>query len=290
MIAKVFSILTLLIAGAAAFLGFKGHEMVGALQDDLKGTKNKLATEVREHTKTKDTLKKTQEELEATKADLESTRGKLRETETALAAAKTELDATKTMLAAKEQELAKIKLEVERIGGPGKIEELAKQIADLAGKSKEQEAKIGTLEKEKIELGNAVSSLENTLKEKEDKIAKDGVKIKRWETNFMEKGTRGRVMAVNPGWGFAVISIGDKQGAAANKVIVVGRGGQAIGKLKITSVETNQSIADIIPGSFVKGTYVEPGDDVIFTGDDKVKLEVAPGSPAVVPASDLPAR
>lgn len=289
MIAKVFSTLTLLIAGAAAFLGFKGHEMVGALQDDLKGTKNKLATEVREHTKTKDTLKKTQEELEATKADLESTRGKLRETETSLAAAKTELDATSKKLADKEAELAGIKDSLKDFS-PDQLKSLKATIEEMTAKSKDQEAKIGTLEKEKIELTNAVSSLETTVKEKEDKIAKDGVKIKRWETNFMEKGTRGRVMAVNPGWGFAVISIGDKQGAAANKVVVVGRGGQAIGKLKITSVETNQSIADIIPGSFVKGTYVEPGDDVIFTGEDKVKLEVVPGTPAAGPASDLPAR
>ena len=105
----------------------------------------------------------------------------------------------------------------------------------------------------------------------------------------MEKGTRGRVMAVNSGWGFAVLSIGDKQGAAANKVMIVGRNGQAIGKVKITSVEANQSIADIIPGSFVRGSFLQPGDEVIFTGEDKVKTEVAAGVPADG-AAELPVR
>lgn len=284
MIAKVFSVLTLLIAAGAAFLGMKGKELVDILQGDLRDTKGKLATEISGHNKTKETLKATQAELETTKGDLEATRAKLVTSEMDLAKTKTDLDATKTSLTMKEQELAAIKTELEKIGGSAKIEELGKQISELIAKTKDQEVKIGTLEKEKIELTNAVASLEGTVKAKEDKIAQDTVKINRWEQGFIQKGTRGRVMAVNPGWGFAVLSIGDKQGAAANKIMIVGRGGQAIGKVKITSVETNQSIADIIPGSFVKGSYVEPGDEVIFTGEDKVKTEVA--AEAVV--SDLP--
>ena len=205
-----------------------------------------------------------------------------------LATTKTELDTTKTSLAMKEMDLAKIQAELDKIpGGAKRIDELVAQIADMAAKVKDQETKIGTLEKEKIELTNAVASLEGTVKNKEEKIAQDTVKINRWEKSIMEKGTRGRVMAVNPGWGFAVLSIGDKQGAAANKILIVGRDGQAIGKVKITSVEASQSIADIIPGSFVKGAYLQPGDEVIFTGEDKVKTDVVAGD-ATLP--ELPTK
>ena len=291
MISKVFSILTLIIAGTAAFLGMKGKEAVDHLQSELASFKSKYNSEVAAHGKTKDTLKKTQEDLEGTKAELESTKGKLRDTETALAAMKTDLDATKTALAMKEMQLLAIQAELDKLGGGKKIEELGTQIAEMTAKVKDQETKIGTLEKEKIELTNAVASLEGQVKTKEEKIAQDTVKIKRWEEGIMLKGTRGRVMAVNSGWGFAVLSIGDKQGAAANKVMIVGRGGQAIGRVKITSVENNQSIADIIPGSFTKGFYVEPGDEVIFTGDDKVKTDVVVGaSPGTGAASDLPIK
>jgi hypothetical protein len=107
----------------------------------------------------------------------------------------------------------------------------------------------------------------------------------------MIKGTRGQVLAVNAGWGFCVLSIGDKQGAAANKTMIVARNGQAIGKVKIINVERSQSVADIIPSSFVRGAYVQPGDSVIFVGDDKVREEPpaegtapaphAPGAPAL---------
>ncbi len=290
MISKVFSILTLIIAGTAAFLGMKGKEAVDHLQSELSSFKNKYNSEVVAHGKTKDTLKKTQEDLEGTKAELESTKGKLRDTETALAAMKTDLDATKTMLAMKEMELASI-TEKLKVFGELDINGLKGKVDEMTAKVKDQETKIGTLEKEKIELTNAVASLEGQVKTKEEKIAQDTVKIKRWEENFMQKGTRGRVMAVNPGWGFAVLSIGDKQGAAANKVMIVGRGGQSIGKVKITSVENNQSIADIIPGSFAKGLYVEPGDEVIFTGDDKVKADVVAGAaPGAGASSDLPIK
>lgn len=284
MIAKVFSVLTLLIAAGAAFLGMKGKELVDNLQGDLRDTKGKLATEISGHNKTKETLKATQADLEATKTDLEATRAKLVTSEMNLTTAKADLDAAKTSLDMKVMELAAI-MEKLKAFGDVDINGLKGKIDEMTAKVKDQEAKIGTLEKEKNELTNAVASLEGTVKSKEDKIAQDTIKIDRWEKNFIQKGTRGRVMAVNPGWGFAVLSIGDKQGAAANKIMIVGRGGQAIGKVKITSVETNQSIADIIPGSFVKGSYVEPGDEVIFTGDDKVKTEVAAGEAVV---SDLP--
>ena len=277
MISKVFSALTIVLAGVAVYFGMQGKEAVLKLQEDRAMWKGKYESEFSAHNKTKETLKTTQAELEATKADLEATKGKLRETEATLATTKSDLDKVKTDLAMKDQQLASIQAELDKLGGGKKIEELGLQIAEMTAKVKDQETKIGTLEKEKIELNNTVSSLETSVKTKEEKIAQDTVKIVRWEKEIMIKGTRGKVMAVNPGWGFAVLSIGDKQGAAANKVMIVGRAGQAIGKVKITSVENNQSIADIIPGSFVKGMYVEPGDEVIFTGDDKVKTDVVAG-------------
>ncbi len=277
MISKVFSALTIVLAGVAVYFGMQAKEAVSALQADLKDTKGKLVAETALRVKTQAELAATKTELEATKADLEATKGKLRETEATLATTKSDLDKVKTDLAMKDQQLASIQAELDKLGGGKKIEELGLQIAEMTAKVKDQETKIGTLEKEKIELNNTVSSLEASVKTKEEKIVQDTVKIDRWEKSFMLKGTRGKVMAVNPGWGFAVLSIGDKQGAAANKIMIVGRAGQAIGKVKITSVENNQSIADIVPGSFVKGMYVEPGDEVIFTGEDKVKTDVVVG-------------
>ena len=152
MISKVFSILTLIIAGTAAFLGMKGKEAVDHLQGELSSFKNKYNSEVAAHGKTKDTLKKTQEDLEGTKAELESTKGKLRDTETALAAMKTDLDAAKTTLAMKDMELTGIKEKLEKMGGPEMLTNMQGKLDEMTAKMKDQETKVGTLEKEKIEL------------------------------------------------------------------------------------------------------------------------------------------
>ena len=145
------------------------------------------------------------------------------------------------------------------------------------------------------ELKTTLETLTVRLKDSEEKAGKQKAIIKKYTDHVMVQGTRGTVTAVNPGWGFCVLSIGDRQGAATNRILIVTRGGQAIGKVKITNVEASQSVADIIPGTFVRGVYVEPGDGVIYTGDDKVRAEepeaAAPAvgnAPAAPSPSGLP--
>ena len=92
MISKVFSALTIVLAGVAVYFGMQGKEAVLKLQEDRAMWKGKYESEFSAHNKTKETLKTTQAELEATKADLEATKGKLRETEATLATTKSDLD------------------------------------------------------------------------------------------------------------------------------------------------------------------------------------------------------
>jgi len=82
----------------------------------------------------------------------------------------------------------------------------------------------------------------------------------------LKNGLEGEVLAVNPGWNFVVLSIGDRQGAVANAEMILVRNGNQIGKVKITSVEPSTSVADIVPGSLARGVKVEAGDRVIFHG------------------------
>ena len=283
--AKLFSGLTLVVALAAIFFGFQSKEMVGKLQvaaerehtdllatrDTLKKTEAKLKTTEEELKTTKDELSMTKIELTATKAELETKK-------TELAAANTELTANKT-------ELADVKAKLKAIGDVP-VDELMKQIADMKTKIPELDAKVAAGEKEITELKAEKESLIAQKKETEEKIASQRKVVDRYQKNIMQKGIRGSVLAVNSGWGFCVLSIGDRQGAAANKIMIVARNGQAIGKVKIINVEASQSVADIIPSSFTRGTYVQPGDDVIFTGEDKVREE--PSAAGTAPAANTP--
>ena len=51
-----------------------------------------------------------------------------------------------------------------------------------------------------------------------------------------------------------------------NNTMLVVRDGTPIGKVRITTVEANTSIADILPGSLARGVTIQPGDKVIYEG------------------------
>ena len=280
---KIFSGLTLLIAAAAIFFGFKTKELVEKLQAKGKETYDELVEKRATLKATQAKLKATEEKLAATEAELKSTQEKLAMTEADLAKTKTELADAKNELDKSKADYAALKLKLDDLmalfpGGDPK--EIIKQVADMKEAKAALETKVAALEKEIAEQKIVIEDLTKQKKENESKISEQKTHIKRYTDNFMLKGTRGEVLAVNAGWGFCVLSVGDKRGAAANKIMIVTRGGQTIGKVKIINVETSQSVADIIPSSFTKGTYVQPGDQVIYTGEDKVREEPAATPPA----------
>jgi myosin heavy subunit len=283
--AKILSVLTLIFALAATYLGFQSKGRVEELAAAGERKSIALASTQGELKKTKEKLTATEEDLTQTKAEVEKAKEALRASEAEVTKAKGELDTKVGELAAVQKELADIKDKISRMT-PAGGDDLAKQVADMQAKTTELDNKNKELEIVKAELTTRVETLSDQRKELDQKIATQTTVIDRYQKNIMAKGTRGRVLAVNSGWGFVVLSVGDRQGAAANKIMVVVRDGQSIGRVKITNVESSQSVADIIPSSFVRGMYVQPGDDVIFTGDDKVREEqVADAAGAAGPAN-----
>jgi chromosome segregation ATPase len=141
MISKVFSGLTIVIAGAAAFFGMQGKEAVGKLQGALSDTKSKLASEVSAHMKTKTERDALKAELETTKGDLEAMKGKLAESVAALDAKAKEADMAKAALAMKEAELADLR---SKLPDPTvNPEELKRKIEEMVAKIKDPRRKSG---------------------------------------------------------------------------------------------------------------------------------------------------
>jgi hypothetical protein len=207
---------------------------------------------------------------------LEATSAKLATAVEDLGKAKTELAAAMTAKDSAEKSLADIKSKIKEAFPTGDIDDIPKLVAsisEMTNKVKELEATVTSLTTKVANEEAKVAGLESDKKMLEEQSTAQKKKIDRYVNYTMEKGIRGRVLAVNAGWGFCVISIGDKQGAAPNKTLVVARGGQAIGKVKITNVEASQSIADILPGTFARNAYVQPGDTVVYTGDERPVLE-----------------
>lgn len=75
-------------------------------------------------------------------------------------------------------------------------------------------------------------------------------------------GTKGNVVAVDPKYDFVVLDIGENQGVLPYAKMLVNRDGKLIGKVEITQVKPNRSIANVIQDW--ETDQIMEGDQVIF--------------------------
>ncbi|MBM3848208.1 MAG: hypothetical protein FJ405_18220 [Verrucomicrobia bacterium] len=65
---------------------------------------------------------------------------------------------------------------------------------------------------------------------------------------ILKAGTKGKILVVDPKWDFVVLDIGLKDELLPNGILMVAREGKLIGKVKVSRVHQDRSIANIIPG------------------------------------------
>jgi uncharacterized coiled-coil protein SlyX len=79
-------------------------------------------------------------------------------------------------------------------------------------------------------------------------------------------GTNSReavISSVDQDWGFVVIGSGSNSGFAPQGTLIVKRDGQVIGRLRPSSIEPSQTIAEIDFPTLSPGVRIQPGDRVI---------------------------
>jgi len=118
---------------------------------------------------------------------------------------------------------------------------------------------------EKIdELDTLIAAAEKSIEENKAELARQ---VKREEARLL-KINRSALEAVITGvqqdWGFLVIGAGSNQGFTPTSTLLVKRDGRLIGKVRPSSIEPNQTIAEIIFPSLAPGVQLQPGDIVIF--------------------------
>ncbi len=259
--AKLFIGIALVLMLATAALGFLAKGQVDKLQSSLKDTKGSLTRTQGDLQTTKNDLKKSNEERDASNMKAEEAQKNLETTKTDLNKATSDLQAATAAGTAKDTEIADLKDKLSKIPSPTnpanpvedpRIAQLQTEVQ--TAKAAEAEAKM--LYQKKVDES----------KDNEVKLADLQKKESDREKGLTRKGLTGRILAVNPGWNFAVINVGDRQGVTVNSPLLVVRGGVPVARLRITSVEPSTSIADVVPGSVARGVTVQPGDSVIFEG------------------------
>lgn len=253
--AKYLLIAAVVLSLATAGIGYKNYMTLTDTRGALQATETQLKS-------TQSTLAKTSNDLKTTTTSLETTESEKQKISADLTTAQSELGTAKSQL----DEATKAGAEKD-----AKIADLEKQIKDVAinlpqgaDGGTDLKATIDSLNQQIQEANAQIASLQEKNKSDQDALAEFKKQDDLRRTKQMQQGLEGRVLAVNPAWNFVVLSIGDKQGVVNNAELLLKRGGQYLGKVRITSVEPSTSIADIVANTMPAGVAVQPGDSVIF--------------------------
>lgn len=254
---KILVFASIAISLATAGLGFVNKGKLTETKDTLAATETKLTTTEGTLSKTKGELKTTAESLATTAPEKAAAEARVTELQTAVETAKSEAAKVAAEKTALTDQVTQITTDLEKAkadlaaaqtaaGGSNAVN----PAADMIAKTQELETLVAKLQSD---LDSARSQVEVFQKDRQDRALK-----------VAKKGLEGRILAVNPAWNFVVLNLGDKNGVVNNTELLVKRGTQLLGKVRITSVEPSTSIADIVANSVPEGTAISPGDNVIY--------------------------
>lgn len=259
---KIILIVAALLAVGSAVLGYMNMSTIDVTKQALADKETEVENKETEISELSTELEETATALEEAKSLSADAQDQIADVRRQVDTAKQQVSSLEGLLEKKNTEieslkgeLASVKEEKQSVPDPQVVEQASETSETITQmqeqlKAAEMEAKLTA---EKLE------SARNRVKTLEQDAA-------RREGTIMAKGLQGQILAVNPAWNFVVLSLGDRQGVAPNAEMLVRRGGRMIGRIRITSVEKSNSIADIVSGSVPAGLKIRPGDTVIYSG------------------------
>jgi hypothetical protein len=131
--------------------------------------------------------------------------------------------------------------------------------------------KIQQIEDDKKARIAKLEELETLVASAEKLLATNRAEVDRLVKRRIERSARiGRnsmesvVTAVNQDWGFLVIGAGSNSGFTPQTSLIVQRDGRLIGRVRPSSIEPTQTIAEIDFKSIATGVRIQPGDRVML--------------------------
>jgi hypothetical protein len=192
------------------------------------------------------------------RTELSEAKRQLAESATKLAADDLQIAQANVLAENQSKELASLHEFAERVSSQKPVVDQDEVNAFNALKARAEKSEADLAESRQNE-----AALNQKLKESQSKVSAIERMRREKERQLQRAKAVGQVLAVNPGWNFVVLSIGDKQGVNPDSTLLVLRGGEQIAKLRVKSVEPSKSIADVIFKSLRKGASVRPGDSVV---------------------------
>ena len=193
------------------------------------------------------------------------TEAKVASSEADLVRSQSEKAELQTQLQANQQQIAELQKRLDETAG---AKELMPDVlpmpgaGDLQTQLEETRKQLDSAEREKQLLSERVNRTESRA------VAAAPEAPQKRRSAPRTPGVRGTVLAVNEAYNFVVLNLGGRQGVEANAEMLVLRGGSLIGRIRVSSVEPATAIGDIVGSSLARGVQVQPGDTVIYAGNN----------------------
>tara|TARA_R110002096_G_scaffold67332_8_gene163352 strand:+ start:7569 stop:8348 length:780 start_codon:yes stop_codon:yes gene_type:complete len=210
-------------------------------------------------------------------SDLDEVQQNLETAEQELMVAKTSNDQASANLSLAQESLRRANTEVERLvaqfdSKKAELEEFAMLEKKLMGRRPETvraefEGKKMRRDQQRQELDQVrgeIVSTNNKVEKNESRIGDLVQEEKERREKVALNGMEADVIAVNREYGFVIVNVGSDLGVSSDASLLVQRGVDRIGRLRIVSVEPKVTVADIIPGTISPGAQIMVRDKVIF--------------------------
>lgn len=228
-VAILASIATLVISHLQVATGITSlKDTLSQTQTDLARTQEEADTAKRDARAARDEAEKTAKDLDETRANLETATTNWKQQQDLARKFEDDWKKASGLLNESQRELAAwvaLAIPVEQV--QNRLAELAKlrEAADAMG----EENKL--LSRKVNELSAKVA-----IYESDKDVAPP-----------LPPGLRGTVIGVDPQWDFVVLDIGGDQGLVERGEMLVNRNGKLVAKIRITSVEPQRAVANVLP-------------------------------------------
>lgn len=260
---KILLIAATVFSLGAAALGFLNRGKLVDTRSELENTTGRLNTTLQQVEAANKEIEERKKEITDLNSEKDTLTAQLGEAKSELDKAKEDLAAAEEKATTAEAQLAEATTDAE--AKDTRIAELEQQLAEGAPAAAPTEGgDVTAITAERDELRTVVAGLEDRAAGLEAQVAELKRKEQARQKSQMRQGLQGTILAVNQAWNFVVLSLGDRQGVVPNAEMLVQRGGQLLGKVRVTSVEPSTSIADILVRTVPRGLSVMPGDTVIY--------------------------
>jgi len=253
---KVLLYASIVVTLAATGIGFVNKEKLSSAKEDLVSSQKKVEEKTAAAEQADKILKETKATLTTVTAEKDQATTQLETVKGDAGKTTAQITDLTTQVGTKDAEIAKLTADIQ--AKDAQIKTLSETTA-AAPAVTSPENQVVLQEKEALitklqgDLDASRAQLADLRKKENDRMA-----LK------MRNGLEGRILAVNQAWNFVVLNLGDRNGVVGNAEMLIKRGNQLVGKVRVTSVEPSTSIADIVANSVPSGVNIQPGDNVIY--------------------------